>query len=69
MLVLTKPLGTGIITTALKRKIGKASLIDKAVKVMKELNVAGAVVAEAGLVRGGIVAAELVSRPGRASHP
>lgn len=53
LLVLTKPLGTGIITTALKRKIGPRSLIAKAVFIMKQLNVAGAAVAEAGLVRGG----------------
>ena len=53
LLVLTKPLGTGIITTALKRKVGSAELIRKAGLVMKELNVAGAEVAEAGLVRAG----------------
>jgi selenide, water dikinase len=53
LLVLTKPLGTGIITTALKRKIGPAKLIRKAIAVMKELNLAGAEVAEAGLVRAG----------------
>ena len=53
LLVLTKPLGTGIITTALKRKIGSAGLIRNAIAVMKELNLAGAEVAEAGLVRGG----------------
>jgi selenide, water dikinase len=53
LLVLTKPLGTGIITTALKRKIGPAKLIRKAITVMKELNLAGAEVAEAGLVRTG----------------
>ena len=53
LLVLTKPLGTGIITTALKRKIGPAKLIRKAIAVMKELNRAGAEVAEAGLVRAG----------------
>jgi selenide,water dikinase len=53
LLVLTKPLGTGIITTAHKRKIGKPGLIGKAVTVMQQLNVAGAILAEAGLVRGG----------------
>lgn len=53
LLVLTKPLGTGIITTALKRKIGKPSLIKKAVGIMKQLNLAGASLAEAGLVRAG----------------
>ena len=53
LLVLTKPLGTGIVTTALKRKIGKPSLIKKAVDIMKQLNLAGATLAEAGLVRAG----------------
>jgi selenide,water dikinase len=53
LLVLTKPLGTGIITTALKRKIGTSNLVAKAVAVMNQLNIAGAEVAEAGLVRGG----------------
>jgi len=53
ILVLTKPLGTGIATTALKRKHASASLMRKAVEIMKQLNVAGAAVAEAGLVRAG----------------
>src|SRR5687768_17513675 len=53
LLVLTKPLGTGIITTALKRKVGSARLMRKAIAVMKELNLVGAEVAEAGLVRAG----------------
>src|SRR5688572_20549820 len=53
LLVLTKPLGTGIITTALKRKIGTRRLLQKAVDVMSALNIAGAEVAEAGLVRAG----------------
>jgi selenium donor protein len=35
LLLLTKPLGTGIITTAHKRKIGKPNLIGKAVTVMQ----------------------------------
>ena len=53
ILVLTKPLGTGIATTALKRKEATALLMRKAVEIMKQLNVAGAAVAEAGLVRAG----------------
>ena len=53
ILVLTKPLGTGIATTALKRKLASTSLMRQAVEIMKQLNVAGAVVAEAGLVRAG----------------
>ena len=53
VLVLTKPLGTGIITTALKRNTASRALLAKAVAVMTRLNVAGAELAEAGLVRGG----------------
>ena len=53
VLVLTKPLGTGIITTALKRDLASRALVAKAVVVMTRLNVAGAELAEAGLVRGG----------------
>jgi selenide,water dikinase len=37
-LVLTKPLGMGIITTAIKRDLAPASLIDRAVGVMATLN-------------------------------
>jgi selenide, water dikinase len=53
LLVLTKPLGTGIITTGIKRNLSSASLARKAVTVMSQLNTAGAAVAEAGLVKGG----------------
>ena len=53
LLVLTKPLGTGIITTGIKRGITPPRLVRKAVTVMRELNTAGAELAERGLVRAG----------------
>lgn len=53
ILVLTKPLGTGIISTAVKREICAAKLEEKAVATMSHLNKAGAVVAERGLVKAG----------------
>ena len=51
-LVLTKPLGTGIATTAIKRGLAGARLEKRAVTVMARLNSAGAMLAEAGLVHG-----------------
>ncbi len=53
ILVLTKPLGTGIISTAVKREICDAMLESKAVAIMSQLNKAGAAVAERGLVKAG----------------
>ena len=53
-LVLTKPLGVGITTTGIKRGITSLSLARKAVKLMAQLNVVGADLAEAGLVRAGV---------------
>jgi selenide,water dikinase len=53
LLLLTKPLGTGIITTAIKRGIASNALAQKAIRSMIQLNVAGADVAEAALVRAG----------------
>jgi selenide,water dikinase len=55
VLVLTKPLGVGIATTALKRGLAEAggALVRKAVRSMTRLNSVGAAVAEAGLVRAG----------------
>ena len=50
LLVLSKPLGTGVITTGIKRNLSPASLGGKAVAVMRQLNVAGAELAERGLV-------------------
>ncbi len=50
-LLLTKPLGTGIVATAIKRGIAPAALIDRAVEVMAELNrAAGEVLAASGAV-------------------
>jgi selenide,water dikinase len=51
ILVLTKPLGTGIITTALKREKGTLELEAAATRSMCTLNTPGAVIAERGLVR------------------
>jgi len=52
-LVLTKPLGTGIITTGIKRALARRASIRKAVASMCALNVVGAELAERGLVRAG----------------
>ena len=51
LLVLTKPLGTGIVTTAIKRGLAPAALEKRAMASMKQLNRAGAELAEHGLVR------------------
>jgi selenide,water dikinase len=50
-LVLTKPLGTGIATTAMKRGIASRALIRRTIRLMSQLNAAGADLAEARLVR------------------
>ena len=50
LLVLTKPLGTGIITTAIKRGIASAGLERKTISLMSRLNRVGADLAERGLV-------------------
>ena len=51
LLVLTKPLGTGIATTAIKRGLATPALAKKAVALMTRLNAVGAELAEARLVR------------------
>jgi selenide,water dikinase len=51
LLVLTKPLGTGIVTTGIKRGLTGAKLAKKAIDVMRRLNIAGAELAERGLVK------------------
>jgi selenide, water dikinase len=51
LLILTKPLGTGIITTGIKRGIASERVASKAVDLMRTLNVVGAEVAERGLLR------------------
>src|SRR5580658_9376754 len=47
VLVLTKPLGTGVITTGIKRGLARAALERKAIIVMTRLNTEGADLAEA----------------------
>jgi len=51
LLVLTKPLGTGIATTAIKRGIASRALRKKVVALMSKINTAGAKLAEHRLVR------------------
>jgi selenide, water dikinase len=51
LLLLTKPLGTGIITTGIKRGIVSRELALRAIDVMQQLNTAGAELAEQGLIR------------------
>lgn len=53
LLVLTKPLGTGILTTGIKRGLTSRASAQKAVASMVSLNAAGAVLAERGLIRAG----------------
>jgi selenide,water dikinase len=51
VLVLTKPLGSGIVTTAIKRGVAPAALVDRAVEVMAALNrAAGEALAASGAV-------------------
>jgi len=54
VLVLTKPLGTGIITTAIKRGLASRSLQRKVVAVMSRLNSVGAELAERGLLKAAV---------------
>ncbi len=51
LLILTKPLGIGIATTAIKRGIAPVRLEKRAVSLMSQLNRAGPDLAEARLVR------------------
>ncbi|MEQ1839351.1 MAG: selenide, water dikinase SelD, partial [Verrucomicrobiales bacterium] len=54
LLVLTKPLGTGILSTGIKKDLVKdEALIALGVKLMSTLNLPGSEVAGKGLVRGG----------------
>ena len=53
VLVLTKPLGTGVISTAVKRKQCPDALEAAAVAVMSALNTPGATLADRGLVKAG----------------
>ncbi len=52
-LVLTKPLGTGIITTGIKRNLTSPALAHKAIAIMCRLNSVGAELAERNLVKAG----------------
>jgi selenide,water dikinase len=54
LLVLTKPLGTGIATTAIKRGMASRALEKKVVSLMSQLNAVGAELAEKNLVRAAI---------------
>jgi selenide,water dikinase len=51
LLVLTKPLGTGVATTGIKRGLASPALERKVVQVMSRLNTPGADIAEAGFVK------------------
>ncbi|HEY2614226.1 MAG TPA: selenide, water dikinase SelD [Chthoniobacterales bacterium] len=51
LLVLTKPLGTGITTTGIKRGLASSRLAKKAIALMCRLNIAGAELAERALIR------------------
>jgi selenide,water dikinase len=51
LLVLTKPLGTGIATTGIKRGLTSRALARKTVALMSKINSVGAKLAERGLVR------------------
>ncbi len=54
LLVLTKPLGTGILSTGIKRDLVKSeALIARGVQLMTTLNLPGSEVAGKGLVKGG----------------
>jgi len=54
LLVLTKPLGNGIVTTGIKRSLTSRSLAKKTIALMSKLNRVGADLAERGLVRAAI---------------
>jgi selenide,water dikinase len=51
LLVLTKPLGTGIATTGIKRGLTSPALARKAIALMSRVNAIGAELADRGLVR------------------
>ena len=54
VLILTKPLGTGIITTGIKRGLTSRLLERKVIAIMTKLNSAGAELAERGLLRAAV---------------
>lgn len=51
LLVLTKAIGTGITTTAIKRGLAPKPLVQRVILSMKQVNTAGADLAKKGLVR------------------
>jgi selenide, water dikinase len=51
VLVLTKPLGTGIVTTAIKRRLSSRTLEKKTIALMSKINSVGAKLAERKLAR------------------
>jgi selenide,water dikinase len=51
LLVLTKPLGTGIATTAIKRRVASRSLQKRVIALMSKVNTVGAELAELRLLR------------------
>ena len=53
-LILTKPLGTGVVTTAIKRGLASPALQRKAIAIMKQLNAAGADIAERRLAHAAV---------------
>jgi len=54
LLLLTKPLGTGIATTGIKRGLTSAALTKKSITLMCQLNIVGAELAELGLIRAAV---------------
>src|SRR5205085_7006294 len=54
VLVLTKPLGTGIVTTAIKRGLADHPLERKTIALMSQLNTAGTIVGELGLTKAAV---------------
>jgi len=54
LLLLTKPLGTGIVTTGIKRGLASRAVAKKTIVLMSKVNSIGAEVAERGLVRAAI---------------
>ena len=53
-LILTKPLGTGIVTTAIKRGLATRALERKTLAIMKQLNTAGPDIAERRLAHAAV---------------
>ena len=52
-LLLTKPIGTGIVSTAIKKGLASSDLIQKVSEHMASLNTQGTAMAEAGLTKAG----------------